>query len=110
MITINYQGERFELIASRYTESDTMALALCPDSTGEPTFFATIDVPGTHMKDQDYDIILNTNNSDELLAEVFKTGLIAEEPYGYAQSGFRAYPIHSMTQKGIEWIDGQNYW
>lgn len=108
MVTINYNNENLKLVASRYIDNGALALALISEDTGELYGTVTVNVPGTFPMDPVYDVILDTNNnSAELLQEVINTGLIFWEPYGYTRSGFCTYPIHNLTNAGIEWADEQ---
>lgn len=107
-ITIVFDDKTLTLMAARYGDNGALGLMLVNEENREFYTAVTVNVPGTFMVDPDYDIILDTNdNPSRLLRLVIDTGVVEEEPYGVARSGFCTYPTHALTEKGLKWVEGQ---
>lgn len=103
--TINHDGRALLLGVDRYVNNGYLALTLTDADTGEPYCTLTVNIDDAFLMDLDYDIILDVNNcSSELLQKVFDTNLVEDTPYGHARSGFVVYPLHALTEEGVNWV------
>lgn len=97
------------LVPARYAEGMTPAVRICfidKDGGYEDLWdYLSCNVVDAFLEDEDRDIIINHNISQEVLDAVIDSGFIESDPYTHVRSGYVTMGVHRMTDEGLKWFN-----
>lgn len=97
------------LVAGRYANNERPAITIMyydeDDQCDVPWASLTENDAFVMLEDDERDLVINHNLSNEVLNAVIDSGFIEEEPYTMATLGMATTGVHRMTDAGLAWFE-----